>query len=375
MYLDNAATTPLTKKVKKYIIELLDIFQNPSSQYQDGINVKKIIEQSRLNVSKFINTEINNIYFTSSGSASNTLAIKGITSDNPLINEYEVFYSPTAHKSMLKACESCLCNTPLKVNKYGEIDLLYLSDILTKHNKYKPLVCVEAGNSEIGTINDIVTISNIVHSYKGILVVDVTGYIPSIQVDMNLWDKVDIITFSAHKLGALKGCGVLYKKPHINLKPLVYGTQEQGIIGGTENVLGIASLGKSVENYNYTSISSESRDYIYKYIINNIPNTYLIGSPINENRLPHNLYMCFKGISGEALMTLLDMNNIQVSTGSACNNNSLRSSTTLNAIKMNKDDIHSCIRLSFTGVETKEELDYVCKKINECVNQLRCLAQ
>ena len=154
------------------------------------------------------------------------------------------------------------------------------------------------------------------------------------------------------------------------MKPLVYGSQEQGLFAGTENILGIASIGKAVENYKYSSISSNNRDYVYDYIINEIPDSYLVGAPLGH-RLPHNLYMCFKGVQGESLMILLDMNGIQVSTGSACNSGDLQPSSTLMAIGILNDDLHSCIRLSFSGSETKNELDYVCQTIKKCVNQLR----
>ena len=157
--------------------------------------------------------------------------------------------------------------------------------------------------------------------------------------------QADMIGFSAHKLGGLKGCGVLYKKASIQLEPLIYGSQEKGLIGGTENVIGIASLGKAVEQYDYKSVSSFNRDYVYDYIINNISDCYVVGSL--ENRLVNNLYICFRGVEGESLMLMLDMNGIQVSTGSACNSGSLSSSPTLFEIGMDKNDVHSCIRLSF----------------------------
>lgn len=369
MYLDNAATTQLTEEVKQYIIDLLDVYQNPSSTYQSGINAKNIINKARESVAKFINGKSDNIIFTSSGSSANALAIKGLTSENPQLNEYKVYYSPTAHKSMIKACESCLCHVSLLVNQYGEIDLKYLDSILKNESKYKPLVCVEIANSEIGTINDMIRICDIVHKYNGLVITDATGYIPSYNIDMNLIN-CDFLTFSGHKLHALKGVGVLYINTDVKLKPLVYGSQEHGLFAGTENVVGIASLGKSIENYDYSSISSKNRDYVYDYIINNIPDSYLVGTPF-EYRLPYNLYMCFKGIQGESLMILLDMNDIQVSTGSACSSGDLEPSTTLTAIGLDKNDIHSCIRMTFSGTETKEELDYVCKKLKECVGLLR----
>ena len=370
IYLDHAATTQLHPQVKQYIIELLDKFQNPSSLYQDSVYVKQIIEQSRKNVAKFINTDAENIIFTSSGSASNTLSIKGYVQKHDCC----VLYSPIAHKSILKCVESCKNAIPLEVDSDGFIDADEL-DKLLNIIYYKPFVVVDYANSEIGTIQDVKRIIEVVHSYDGIVMLDCTGSIPTIPLDVKDLD-VDMAVFSSHKLGALKGCGVLYKKPTIELEPLVYGSQENGLFSGTENVLGIASLGKAVENYDYSSISSKNRDYVYNYILNNIPDSYLVGAPIGEHRLPHNLYMCFKGIQGESLMILLDINGIQVSTGSACTSGSLQPSTTLTAIGMNKDDMNSCIRLSFGNDNlSKQELDYVCKKLKECVEQLRCFSQ
>lgn len=377
VYLDNAATTKLTDSVKEYLISMLDEWGNPSSLHSKGANPKQIISKARKSIAKFINADEKEIYFVPSGSASNTLAVKGLTSDNPILNKYKVFFSPTAHKSMLLACESCIQNTSLKVNSIGEIDLLYLDNILTRHNNYhngmKSLVCIEAANSEIGTINDVITIGDIVHKHNGILVVDATGYIPSYQINMNLWKSyVDILTFSGHKLHALKGIGVLWKKNGVNLKPLVYGSQEQGLIGGTESTLNIASLGKAVQEYDYSSISLANRDYVYNYILKNIPDSYLVGSSIESgNRLPHNLFMAFKGIEGESLMILLDMNGICVSVGNACSSGELSPSPTLVAIGMDEHDIHSCIRMTFSGDETQEELDYVCETLKQCVEKLR----
>lgn len=132
----------------------------------------------------------------------------------------------------------------------------------------------------------------------------------------------------------------------------------------------IIQLGKAVENYNYSSITSKNRDYLYAYIKHNISDAYLIGADL-KYRLPHNLYMCFKGISGEALMTLLDTNGYQVSTGSACNSGNPIPSPALMSIGMNERDIHSCIRITLNGQESKKELDNFCVILKTCVEQLR----
>ena len=367
MYLDSAATTPLIPQVKQYIIELLDQYANPSSLYQSGVDTRQAIEQARSNVAKFINGKSENIIFTSGGSAVNTLAIRGY------VQKYNctVLYSPIAHKSIIKCVESIKDAYPLKVNKYGQIDFDDLKEWLDSRSG-KFFVALDYANSEIGTVQDVKKIIELCHFYNAIVYLDCTGSISQIPVDVKKLD-VDMLGFSGHKIHALKGVGVLYKKENIELEPLVYGSQEQGLFAGTENILGIASIGKAVENYDYSSISSKNRDYVYDYIIKKIPDSYLVGAPF-EHRLPHNLYMCFKGVQGESLMILLDMNGIQVSTGSACNNYNLEPSNALVAIGMDKEDINSCIRMTFSN-ETKEELDCVCSKLKECVERLRNLIQ
>lgn len=366
IYLDHAATTPLTNSVKEYLISILDDFGNPSSLYSLSEKSRQIILEARKSVAKFINADSKDIYFTSGGSASNTLAIKGYYRQN----DCTIFYSPIAHKSILKCVESYHNSIPLKVNKEGLIDIHDLEEYLDVCIN-KPLVVIDHANSEIGTIQNIEQIIKIAHLHNGIVYLDCTGSIPAVPIDVKKLD-VDMLGFSAHKLGGLKGCGVLYKKKNIKLEPLVYGSQENGLCAGTENVLGIASLGKAVQDYDYSSISSENRDYVHDYIVKNIPDSYLIGASIESgNRLPHNLYMAFKGVEGESVLILLDMNGVQVSTGSACNTNSFTPSTTLSAIGMDEQDIHSCIRLTFSGEETKEELDYVCKTLKQCVESLR----
>lgn len=366
MFLDNAATTPLKLEVKNYIISLLDTYQNPSSLYQSGVNAKQIINTARNNVAKFINANPENIIFTSGGSANNTLFIKGCTQKN----KYRVLYSPTSHKSVLKCVESLKYKCPLKVDHTGRIDIQDLKECLSS-DTMKKLVVIEYVNSEIGTIQDVKQIIEMCHFYNAIVYVDCTGSISQIPVYIRTLD-VDGIGFSAHKLGALKGTGVLYKKSFIELEPLIYGSQEQGLFAGTENVIGIAALGKAVENHDYSSIKSNNRDYIYNYINNNIPDSYLVGADL-KHRLPHNLYICFKGIEGESLMILLDMNGYQVSTGSACTSGDLTPSSTLLAIKMNKEDINSCIRITLSGKEEITELNTFCKTLKRCVETLRQL--
>lgn len=365
IYLDNAATTPLSDSMKKYLISILDIWGNPSSLHSMGEIPKQIVSEARRSVAHFINTDPSCIYFTSGGSASNSLAIRGYY----LKNNCTILYSPIVHKSIINCVKHCKNAYPLRVDTKGFIDWHDLKEWLDA-KQVNTFVVIDYANSEIGTIQNVKKIIDLVHFYNGIVYLDCTGSIPQIPIDVKYLD-IDMIGFSAHKLGGLKGCGILYKKKDVVLEPLVYGSQENGLFSGTENVLGIASLGKAVENYDYSSISSSNRDYVYDYIVKNIPDSYLVGAPIeSEIRLPHNLYMCFKGVEGESLMITLDMMGIQVSTGSACTSGDLTPSTTLSAIGMDENDIHSCIRMTF-GTETQGEINYVCETLKQCVQKLR----
>lgn len=351
--------------MKEYLCSILDVFGNPSSLHSEGRKAKELIKCAKESVAKFINASSKDIYFTGGGSASNTLAIKGYYQQN----DCTIFYSPIAHKSILKCVESYHNSIPLKVNKEGIIDIHDLEEYLDVCIN-TPLVVIDHANSEIGTIQDIEQIIKITHLHNGIVYLDCTGSIPTIPIDVKKLD-VDMIGFSAHKLGGLKGCGVLYKKKSIELEPLIYGAQESGLCAGTENVLGITSLGKTVECYDYTYISSADRDYVWNYIKNTIPEVYLVGSSFGEHRLPKNLNICFPKCEAESLMILLDMNGICVSVGSACSSGELAPSPTLVAIGMDESDIHSCIRLTFSGKETKQELNFVCKTLKQCVEKLR----
>ena len=367
-YLDNAATTPLTENVKKKVISVLDDFGNPSSSYDLGKKTRNIIEDARESVSKFIHAPANSeIIFTSSGSAANNLAISGLINH---INDYVLLYSPTAHKSMVKCCKNYPYHHELKVDKCGFIDV---DDLRNKLEKYYPdqiIVCFEAASSELGTIQKIREIIKIVHYYHGLVVVDFTGYIPYFQVNVLDLD-VDIATFSGHKLHALKGIGVLYKLEDISISPIIYGSQENGLFAGTENVIGIASLGEAVKNYSYDFVMNYQRDCLWEMIKLGIKDCYLVGTSNEYKRLPFNLYVCFKGINGADLVALLETKKIYVSTGSACNNGDTVPSSALVAIGMESEDLNSCIRITFSGKETYFDIENIYGDIKKCVEFLR----
>ena len=372
-YFDNAATTKLSPEMKEYLVSALDIFGNPSSTHSEGIKSNTFIENVRQKVRKFINAEFcDEIIFTSSGSASNSLGVCGYTYRG------NIMYPPIVHKSILKTIDS-LKNRfgtgvgvfVLKVDCFGNIDTEYLEALIrsrTKVNKLT-LVVTEYANSEIGTIQDIKKISDIVHKYNARLFVDCTGSISTIPLDVRELN-IDMASFSAHKIGALKGIGVLYKKRDIKISPLVYGSQEQGLFGGTENLLGILSLGKAIDLIDYHK-TSFSRGFVWSNI-KNIDGISLVGAPLEENRLSNNLYCCIKGVKGSDMVAIMDdLYKTQISTGSACNNGSPTPSSTLLAIGMSEQDANSCVRISFCGDETEVELKEFCRNFDSCIKILR----
>ena len=370
MYCDYAATTPLADCIKDNIGEILEKFGNPSSTYSLGDETRVIVETTRQRVKKFINApEDSVVVFTPSGSGSNTLAVEGFY----YLNLTQIYWSPLLHKSLhIYLFENNYHATKLEVNSKGFLELDKLKKKLDARKEsisdslHSPFLVIEYANSEIGTLQVVKEAIELIHSVNGIAYVDCTGAIASIPIDAQDLGA-DMIGFSAHKLGALKGCGVLWMRKNFYLKPLVYGAQENGLVGGTENVLGIWALGKVLENYEYHTLSPEIRRSIFKRIEHN--GWHLIGS--ERRRLPNNFYFSIPTVDATELMTRLDLyEDVQVSTGSACSSGSREPSSALVAINCPEEWLHSCIRVTFSGKETAEEVNGVFDAIERTVAKM-----
>lgn len=357
VYLDNAALVRPHKKVIAYAKNILsDKLCNPNSMYECGMKSNQIISDTRCVISKEINCDPEEIIFCSCGSEANALATVGYIRAN---NQENFITSLIEHSSIL---ENPYARKIVTVDKNGYFNINIIENI------HDSLVSLQMANSEIGTIQDIKNIVSILHNNNCIVHTDAVAIFGKHKIDVSDLD-VDMMTATGQKIGGILGGAFLYKRKNIKIEPIIYG--HNTLRGGTPNVVAIASLGAAIKSLDYFSISSANRDYVYHYIMKNIPDSYLVGSPIESgNRLPHNLYICFRGVEGESLMILLDVHGIQVSTGSACNANSISPSTTLSAIGINEQDIHSCIRMTF-GEETKQELNYVCETLKRCVESLR----
>lgn len=358
VYLDNAALKKPKDDILKYVSTILENnWYNPNSIYDAGAKSKQLITQTKSIISKEINCDPEEIIFCSCGSEANALATVGYIR----ANHQETFITSTIEHASIS--ENPYARKIVTVDKNGYFDMNIIETI------HDSLVSLQMANSEIGTIQDMKNIIKILHNNNCIVHTDSVAIFGKHKINVQDLD-IDMMTATGQKIGGILGSAFLYKKKNIKIEPIIYG--HNTLRGGTPNVAAIVSLGEAIESLDYSSISSSNRDYVYNFIVQNIQNSYLVGSPIDSgNRLPHNLFICFKGIEGESLMILLDMNGIQVSTGSACSSNSITSSTTLSAIGMDKNDIHSCIRLTFTGNETEEELQYVCETLKQSVDTLR----
>ena len=365
MYLDNAATTPLKPEVKEAVNRFLNNYGNPSSHHSVGDGVRKQLNEARSVVAHFVGANPQEIVFTSGGSASNNLAVQG------WYNRHfgKVYYSPTCHKSITKMFEggksligSYLtqngCKLPLQ--RDGKVDLLKLTDWLTE-DREPALVVVEYANSETGVVQPVENIVTTAHMFGAHVYIDCTGSIAQIPVNVKSLGA-DMIGFSGHKLGALKGCGVLYVRDGFEIAPLIYGAQEGGLFAGTENTLGIIALAAALKNYSYAGVSETKRNYLIASVLREIPGAKVVGGG-----LPHNLYLVVDGVDGDALMRLLDERGYQVSTGSACNSGEKKVSPALLALGVRE----SGIRITLSGNESFGSLDDFVKTSKECIGWLR----
>ena len=376
IYLDAAATAKYTNVddiiVNTITTAMRDSWMNPSSLY--AANIKNKIDKCRENVAKFIGANAEEIYFTSGASESNNWAIRGWV-DDTIVNTLKfprVITTLTEHKSILKAVENenlnariCYCD----VDEFGIIKYKLLERLLNQCRHASVLVSIHMANNEIGTIQNIKSISELVHKYNGVLHVDATQAFGHIPIDVKEFD-IDMMSCSGHKLSpALRGIGFLYKKNCINIQPLIYGAQENELRGGTENTYGIIGLSKAIEycNVNIESVEelSKKRDYFIDHLKSKF-NCKLNGH--NVDRLPNNINVIFpQNINGESLLYMLDMGNIKVSVGSARNSSLIEPSHVLKAIGLSDEDAMRTVRFTLPNDITYEEIGNVIEEIGKAI--------
>lgn len=383
IYFDSAATTkPNQEVIDAMMPYFTEMWHNPSSLYSPSKKVKKDVEDARANIAQYINAESDEIYFTSGGSEANCMAIMGFI-QNRRNHGDEPFVITTAieHKSIIECCEESVPNfLYVRTDKRGRVNLESLEFCLDYALQYSDgvdiLVSVQFANNEIGTIQDIREIAKIVHKYGATLHTDAVQAFGQIPIDVKELG-IDMMSVSGHKIHAPKGIGFLYKRNGVNISPIIYGTQENGLRGGTENVPYIIGLSKAVDIVRHENTPEKMR------LMTDVRNVFIaqlndIGCGLHGSliyRLPNNINVAFPNkATGEALIYMLDMSGIYISAGSACNSHSTSISHVLKAIGVPEDEALKTIRITIPDdIDFNECVESIDKFISEFKKQLEIL--
>lgn len=375
IYFDHSATTAVRREVLNEMIPYFNIqYGNPSSLYRIGRNAKRAIEEARENVAYAINCEPFEIYFTSCGSESDNLAIKGFAYAN-MNKGNHIITSRIEHPAVLNTCKTLekkgFSVTYLNVDEKGFIDFNELNNVITNKTI---LISVMMANNEIGTIQNVSKIGEIAHQRNIIFHTDAVQAIGNIKInvkDMN----IDMLSMSAHKFYGPKGVGALYVKSGIDCERIQDGGhQERDKRAGTENVAGIVGIGKAIEiaTHNleqYNSKLLSLREYCISELRKNIDNIKINGD-LNK-RLPGNINISFKGCDASDILLELDKVGICASGGSACSSESNEPSHVLIAIGLEREWLEGTIRITLGEDNTKEDIDYLVRNLIKIVSKLR----
>ena len=374
-YFDNAATTQVNQDVIKEMLPYFSIeYGNPSSLYSIGRRAKRALEEARRKIANIINCKPNEIYFTSCGTESDNLAIKGIAYANKEKGKH-IITSKIEHPAVLNTCkeleEQGYKVTYLDVDQNGIVNVEQLKASIKTDTI---LITIMFANNEIGTIQPIEEIGKIAKRNNIYFHTDSVQAVGSIKIDVQKLN-IDSLSLSGHKFYGPKGVGALYVKTGVPFEKFISGGhQERNKRAGTENVAGIVGIGKAIElayeNLDeYNKKIKELRDYYVKQVEEKIPYIKINGDM--EKRLPGNSNISFRFIEGEGLLLNLDLKGICASSGSACTSGSLDPSHVLLAIGLPHEIAHGSLRVSIGKYNTKEEIDYLIENLMEIVTRLR----
>lgn len=374
IYLDYAAGAPLDPEVKAQMERISEglvsgEFANPSALYAAGQRSRELIDAARTEVALLINAQPSEIIFTSGGTESNNTVIQAFA-------RQVIWTTPIEHPSILEPLRKFARQKSRFVPVDAEGRVSPKNFYRDPNPKYCPsLVSVMLANNEIGTIEPVREVSMKCRSpkYKTLMHTDATQAIGKIPVDVNEL-KVDLLSFSAHKIGGPAGVGVLYVRKNAHVRPLLSGgNQERGRRAGTENVMLIAGLAKAAKLARVRLVDwgkvAEFRDELRSGILKEIPHV-ILSSP-KEGCLPNILNVSFEAIEGEALQLMLDEVGIAVSTGSACASSKLEPSHVIMATRNNAEIAHGSVRFSLGLDTTAEDIQYVMEVLPGIVKKLR----
>lgn len=366
IYLDNGATTKVADEVfeamKPYFSEK---YGNASSVHSLGREAEEVLEKSREKLAEVLGCDASEIIFTSGGTESDNLAIRGVAK---VSKGKHIITSKFEHPAVLKTCEA-LEKDDYEVSYIG-IDkegFVKIDEIEKAIRKDTVLVSIMHANNEIGTIQDIEKIGKICKKNNVLFHTDAVQSLGKVKLDLK---NVDLASFSSHKLHGPKGVGALYIKKDVKIGSIMTGGgHEFNLRGGTENIAGIVGFVKACEMLSTGNIE-KLRDKLIKGLEK-------IGGKLNgskKNRLINNVNIIFEGIEGESMLYLLDDKDIFISTGSACTSKKLEPSYVLTALGLKPEKAHGSLRFTLSKYTTEEEIDHVLKVMPEIIKKLGAIS-
>jgi cysteine desulfurase len=377
--MDHTAGMPVDQRILEAMLPYFtQNYGNPSSIHSFGNEARRAIDEARSKVAELIGAEKREeIVFTSGGTESNNLAIKGVAYRNKDKGNH-IITSSIEHMSVINTCKHLSKQgfkvTYLPVDKYGIVDIEALKKEITDKTI---LVSIMYANGEIGTIEPIKEIGEIVHSKGAFFHVDAVAAAGQIPIDVQD-EGIDLLSLSSNDMYGPRGIGALYIKTGTRILPIIHGGgQERGLRSGTENLPGIVGMGKAAEIAKAKMKTeaerlSKLRDKFIKGILDSILESYLNGHP--TKRLPNNVNVRFSYIEGESLILSLDMEGVACSSGSACTSKTLEPSHVLLAIGLKHEEAHGSLLFTLGKQNTEEDIKYVLGLLPNVVKRLRAIS-
>lgn len=383
IYLDHAATTPIDPVVALSMLPyLFGSFGNPSSMYEAGRSAKAKLEACREEVARVLHAKSEEIIFTGSGTEANNLCVLGIARANRKFGNH-ILVSSIEHKSVLESAHKLAGEgfevEFIPVDKFGMIDVAWVLSHITDRTI---LISVMYANNEIGTIEPIQALAEVVRARRG------DSSLPAIHTDacqaagaLSLNVKklgVDALTLNAGKIYGPKGVGALYVDKALAIEPVIFGGgQERGIRNGTESLMLIAGMSAALLRSEARRMEESKRlkalrEYAVKEIKAAIPGVVFNGHPVR--RLPNNIHISVRFVEGESMVLMLDEAGIAVSTGSACSSNDLQASHVLIAINQDEELRHGSLRITLGKDTAKRHINLFVRELRACVMRLRSLS-